>query len=227
VIEPPPEPPTSPGPPPLGDKSAGILLGMFQDFYRQELNAEEDVFRTLPFFATALGLIIAALNYSASQLPEWTTLTQSCGSPSRNILSTAKWAACGWPALLAGVLLALATFSCVGVLWFLASATKRRKYERVGPEGAHLARAQALHEYHHARGLTDTSLDNAVVGDLREQLLDDYTEVVPLNRNLNLQRYRSRARAVSFLIWSLFIAVAATILVGVTTKFGLMVKVKT
>jgi hypothetical protein len=118
-------------------------------------------------------------------------------------------------------------FSSVGVLWFLASATKRRNYERVGPEEAHLARAQALHEYHRARGLTDASLDNAVVGDLRQQLLDDYTEVVPLNRNLNLQRYRSRARAVSFLIWSLFIAVAATILVGVTTKFGLMVKVKT
>ena len=117
MIEPPSEPLTGPEPPPLGDKSAGTLLGMFQDFYRQEVNAEEDVYRTLPFFATALGLIIAALNYAASQLPDWATLTQSCGSPSRNMLSTAKWFACGWPALLAGALLALATFlvsACYG-----------------------------------------------------------------------------------------------------------------
>jgi hypothetical protein len=49
-------------PEPLTDKSAGILLSMFQDIYRQEVGAEEDVHRTLPFFATALGLIIAALN---------------------------------------------------------------------------------------------------------------------------------------------------------------------
>jgi hypothetical protein len=55
--------------PPLGSESADVLLGMFQDFYRQEVSAEEDVHRTLPFFATALGLIIAALNYAASQLP--------------------------------------------------------------------------------------------------------------------------------------------------------------
>jgi hypothetical protein len=224
VIEPPPEPRAVTELPPLGDKSAAILLTMFQDFYRQELNSEEDVYRTLPFFATALGLIIATLNYSASQLPEWVTFTKICGLPSNNAHEILKWFGCGWPAILASVLLALVIFFSIGVLWFLASATKRRNYERVGPEGAHLTRTQALHEYHHARGLADASLDNAVLADLREQLLNDYSEVVPLNRNLNLQRYRSRARAVSFLIWSLFIAVAATILIVVTSKFGLMVK---
>ncbi len=57
---------------------------------------------------------------------------------------------------------------------------------------------------------------------LREQLLEDYTEVIPLNRELTLQRYHLRARAVSFLLWSLFAAVAATILMMVTAKFGLL-----
>jgi hypothetical protein len=48
----------------LSEKGAGILLSMFQDMYKQELGAEEDVHRTLPFFATALGLIVTALVFA-------------------------------------------------------------------------------------------------------------------------------------------------------------------
>jgi hypothetical protein len=70
--------------------------------------------------------------------------------------------------------------------------------------------------------MTDQNLDSAVATDLRQQLLEDYTEVIPLNRGLTLQRYHLRALAVSFLLWSLFAAVAATILMMVTAKFGLV-----
>jgi hypothetical protein len=121
---------------------------------------------------------------------------------------------------LSGSFLAVAIGASFGVLWYLAAATRRRDYERVGPEEAQLARAQALQEYHRALGLTGADLDGAVVADLREQLLEDYAEVIPLNRSLTRQRYRFRARAFSFLLWSLFAAVAATILTVVTTKFG-------
>src|SRR5271165_369501 len=159
---------------------------MFQDIYRQEVGAEEDVHRTLPFFATALGLIIAALNYAASQLPSEDAITKSCGVGQR-------WFACRWPVLLSGSFLAIAIGASFGVLWYLAAATRRRDYERVGPEEAQLARAQALQEYHRALGLTGADLDGAVVTDLREQLLEDYAEVIPLNRNLTRQRYRFRA----------------------------------
>jgi hypothetical protein len=178
-------------------------MSLFQDFYRQEISAEEDVYRTLPFFATALGLIIAALNYAASHLPDWAVITKLCGAVTLDKTLFTSWAPCGWPVILAGILLLVAALSSAGVLWFLASATKRRDYERVGPEGAHLHRAHALHEYHRLNNLSGAELDGAVASDLREQLLTDYTEVIPRNRNLNLQRYRSRARAVSFLLWSM------------------------
>jgi Tn3 transposase DDE domain len=67
-------------PEPLSDKSAGILLSMFQDIYRQEVSVEEDVHRTLPFFATALGLI-----HAAGHLPSWDELTNTKFSPSRAV----------------------------------------------------------------------------------------------------------------------------------------------
>ncbi|HET6238491.1 MAG TPA: hypothetical protein VFE41_26570 [Acetobacteraceae bacterium] len=55
--------------PPLGEKSASVIIAMLQDLYRQEVGAAEDVHRTLPFFPTALGLIVASPNYSATQPP--------------------------------------------------------------------------------------------------------------------------------------------------------------
>ena len=64
--------------PPLGEKTVSALFALLHDFYRQELGAEEDVHRTLPFFATALGLIVASLNYSATQLPSWSAVLKSC-----------------------------------------------------------------------------------------------------------------------------------------------------
>ena len=225
MTEPPPELPAPPEPQPLGDKSAGILLGMFQDFYRQELSAEEDVHRTLPFFATALGLIIAALSYVASQLPSWPDLGKACGLASNLTIFSFNFLGCGWPVLLSGTLLAMAALMSLGVLFFLAKATKRRTYDRIGPEGVHLARVRALQDYYLARGgLTVESLDTAVVLDLREQLLNDYAEVIPRNRTLTLQRYHYRALAVSFLLWSLFAAITATIIIVLATKLGLILK---
>ncbi len=209
---------TPPPPEPLGEKSAGILLSMFQDVYRQELGAEEDIHRTLPFFATALGLILAALNYAAAQLPKWSDLTKYCGKASFEW----DWFICSWPVTISGFLFSLATAFSIAVLWSLAGATKRRGYDRIGPEDALLSRAQALQEYHKKVGLAGPDLDNAVLVDLRQQLLQDYAEAIPLNRERTLQRYRLRARAVSFLLGSLFAAVVATILMMATIKFGLV-----
>jgi hypothetical protein len=207
---------------PVGDKAGTILLAMFQDFYRQELAAEEDVHRTLPFFGTALGLIVAALNYAGSQLPDWATVIKTCSvnhvSFDRGVI------ACAWPATLTAVLLVISALTGVGVLWLLALATKRRNYERVGPERVHLNRARALREYHLAQGLTSDDLDTAVTSDLRDQLLQDFAIVLPINRSVTLQRYKLRARAVAYLLWSLFIALVATIIILMTAKTGLLMR---
>jgi hypothetical protein len=177
----------------------------------------------LPFFATALGLIIAALNYTASQLPDWTSVVKMCGLPS---VSGFDWrlAGCGWPVLADGALLALAAASGLTVLAQLFSATRIRNYQRVGPEDAVLKRAMELHAFHLSRGLVGPDVDDAVAGRLREQLLSDYAKVNSTNRMRTSDRYRSRARAVFWLILSLFAAIFATILAIVTAKFGLLGK---
>lgn len=102
-----PLPETSPADsPPLGEKTTSLIFDLFQEVYRQEIGAEEDVHRTLPFFATALGLIIASLNYSATQLPSWGVVLESCRP---GVSSSLSWhiIPCAWLVLVADLSLFL------------------------------------------------------------------------------------------------------------------------
>ena len=114
---------------PLGDKSAGMLLSLFQDVYKQELGAEEDVHRTLPFFATALGLIVTALVFAVPHLPSWPDLTKKCPTSTAinlNWFSTTvdlDWFTCRWSILIPDLSLAAAFCCSFLVLGYLAQAT--------------------------------------------------------------------------------------------------------
>lgn len=191
---------------PTPPKTTEALLAAFSDMYRQELAAEEDVIRTLPFFATALGLIIAAIAYAANTLPEWAALAR-------------------WPAKLAfGVaagLLVLAIGEAGVVLWFISRAVVPQRYQRIGPEGALRARAAALEAYYRAQRVTGDSRDAAIAQDMRQALLDSFTLATPINRGLNERRYRFRALAASNLFRSLICAFAATIVLYVSHRLGL------
>jgi hypothetical protein len=224
VTYPPPESTPTPEPqepPPLGEKTGSAILALLQDFYRQEIGAEEDVHRTLPFFATALGLIVAALSYGATQIPTWAKVMKACSPPPT---AFASWDTlrCAWPFAVTIIALALVLILVSAVLLHLFRATRPRDYQRVGKEPAIVERARALRVYHAARNLTDTAADDAVATDLRTQLIDDFARVIPPNRALTLERYHARARAVTSLLWSLFFAFVATILIVAITKFGLL-----
>jgi hypothetical protein len=202
--------------PPLGEETVSALFALLHDFDRQELGAEEDVHRTLPFFATALGLIVASLNYSATQLPSWSAVVRSCNR------TDIGWSVvpCAWPVLLAGLFLLFVMILSGAVLAYLGLATRKREYLRAGPEPVILERMRDLHVYHAGTGLSGDQLDTAVTLDVRAQLLDTFAEVVSANREITLQRYRYRARAVLCLLLSLLFALLATMLITVTVKFG-------
>ncbi len=105
---------------------------------------------------------------------------------------------------------------------YLGLATRKREYLRAGPEPVTLERMRELHIYHARTALSGDDLDTAVTLDVRAQLLDTFAEVVSANRDITLQRYRHRARAVLCLLLSLLFALLATILIIVTVKFGLI-----
>jgi hypothetical protein len=129
---------------------------------------------------------------------------------------------CAWPVVLADMFLLVVMILSGAVLGYLGLATRKRDYLRAGPEPVILERMRELHIYHAGTGLSGDDLDSAVTLDVRAQLLDTFAEVVSANREITLQRYRYRARAVLCLLLSLLFALLATILIVVTVKFGLI-----
>lgn len=185
------------------------MLSTFADLYRQEIGAEEDVHRTLPFFGTALGIVIAALAYAAGRLPKWTEL------PTHRAMAVFA---------VATVLLSLAVIKAGFVLVFISRAIARRDYRRIGPETALRTRLSELQAYYEGQGATGDVQDAELVKDMQQVLLDSYTTVTPINRGLNQRRYRFRSLASSNLVRSLIWALGATIVIFAADKLGYLPK---
>ncbi len=130
-------------PPPVGSHATpevtALLLATFADLYRQKVGAEEDVHRTLPFFGTALGIVIASLAYAAGRLPKWPDLPADKGNYAFDA---------------AAALLTLAVLEAACVLVWISFAIARRNYERIGPEADMLARVEELQSYYDNQGKT-------------------------------------------------------------------------
>ena len=186
------------------------MLETFADLYRQEVTAEEDIYRTLPFFGTALGIVVGALAYAAGRLPKWSELTTD-----RGVLAFGAAAA----------LLGLAIIEAACVLVWVSRAVTRRPYQRIGPEPALRARLSELQAYYESQGTAAESQDRELLKDMRQVLLESYTKVTPINRALNARRYKLRARAASHLIRSLIWALLATTVIFAADKLSYLPRV--
>ena len=191
-------------------ETAALLLTTFSELYRHEVGAEEDVHRTLPFFGTALGIVVTALAYAAGHLPRWPDIMTSEGRLAFYVASA---------------LLCLTFFTALCVLVLLAMAVKRRDYERIGPESALQSRLAELRAFHNDPALPGGERDQRIANDIRQMLLDSYTTATPLNRSLNRYRYRLRANASVLLVLSLNWVLTATIIMIVVGKLGYFPKV--
>ena len=198
-------------PPP---EATRLLLDVFAEAYRQELGAEEDVHRTLPFFGTALGIVIAALAYAAGRLPRWSAML----APGIQLADRTSY-------IVSVALLVLSALEAACVLAWLTRAIARRPYHRIGPESALRARLAELQAAYAAAEVAGERLDQELVQQMRRVLLESYMAVTPLNRSVNLQRYGFRARAASHLVRSLIWALAATTVIFMADKFAALPQV--
>ena len=206
---PPETPPGAPEPPATSETTALLML-TFADLHRQEVAAEEDVYRTLPFFGTALAIAVGALAYAGGRLPRWPDLSTQTEV---------------WVFALAAVLLGLAFIEAACVLVLLSRAVTRRPYKRIGPEPALLARLEELKIYYEKQGTTLNRQDGELVKDMRQVLLESYSAVTPINRSFNERRYKHRAWAAINLVGSLIFALLATTVIFSADKIGFLPKV--
>lgn len=156
------------------------------DSYKREIEAEENVWRSLPFFAATFALQFAGL----AQARDWLLAMQ------------------GTTALVAIGLLVLAGGSTALGLLFLAQSIAPAEFRYLSRETELLRYAGALREQERAAGREATEASAAALASFRATLVAQYAMAVDNNRAINRRRATRRTRAALAILCSVLLVTA-------------------
>ena len=154
--------------------------------YRQQLADEENVPRSLPFFATSLAVLVAILGAIKDWIPKL----------DGSVLHSVIWG-----------LLALLAFCLALIIYFLREAVRRRDYKYIMDELALAKYVSALRDYYADAPDRDLA-EAAILADVESELGRQYRAAAVNNRTINFDRARARASAFEVLIFALLLAFA-------------------
>lgn len=165
----------------------------FAEAYRKEVDQEENVWRSLPFFAATLALQVAALG----TLRSWI-------------------ASVGGPELVAAAgLLITAAGASAAALVFLVLSVRPVEYLRLTSEPLLLAYAAKVQTEDLAKAEPGTSRQTVaddVLAKAKATLVDQYSQAAERNRRINERRGRHRTRAGLAALMSVLIVLVLTAL---------------
>jgi hypothetical protein len=169
----------------------------FAEAYRKELDQEENIWRSLPFFAATLALQLTAV----TQIRDWI-------------------AAIGGPLFVAAVtLLAVAGVSALAALAFLALSIWPADFRRVAREPAFRDYAEdvrAAVDRTAQPGTTAQDIADQALVTVKAALAEQYSLAADNNRMVNETRALWRARAGLAMLGSVFAALVLVAIVVVT-----------
>lgn len=177
-----------------GPELASYLEKVIADAYKREFDQEENVWRTLPLFATSIGLVagLATLLHTALKPIDGTWFPYvSYGG-------------------LAGMYVSLFV-----LLFFLFQSTKRRKVKAPSEETALRGKAAEYAEYYRTGGAAPEDVDKLAALDFRELMIRQMSVAAMSLRRNNLDRITARARAVYTLGVALLFVFVLTIAIFV------------
>ncbi|AQR61670.1 hypothetical protein BZG35_08405 [Brevundimonas sp. LM2] len=155
--------------------------------YKREVDQDENVFRSLPFFAATLGVQIAILIPLVARLPAFRL------DPYVLVLHG---------------LLGLTGVGVVMTVVFLFIATAQRTFRYPPSETALIVWARAERDTYLQAGFDRADVEAVVADDLRARLAEEFAQAAEHNRAQNLIRLKVRARALAALIAALCLALA-------------------
>ena len=178
--------------------AAEYLEKLFAESFKRELDQDENVVRSLPFFTAALALAVTLL-----------------GIAGRSLL---PFDATPWTfrffMLIAAILLAgCAVWALCGVLWHLFAAVRPRSYTIPPTETELIAWENQLRTFHTASNLDGDDLERAVVTDLRDLMIKEYAKAAMAYRANNIPKLFARSQALMRLIMLLAFAFASTFII--------------
>lgn len=189
------EPPPAPTAPATDAAVIDYLVALSRASYDRECQQGESMWRALPFFATAIGLLINVLAGQANALPT----------------SLSLYAMFCYSAVLASLIL-------LGVSgYYVWVAAIPRKYQ-TPPLEIETCKYEATLREHHLKYNATGDIEALVLLDLKRHILQEYSQAASQNRDANDGRTQARGRALKFYLWAALAAVLVPLAGFVTTK---------
>ena len=160
------------------------LEEVLKDSFDRELDVDENVARTLPFFAAAFAFAGPMFTYIIVELP-----------PSGGVLG-----------VVLRIMLAAAAVSACIVLGNLFRAVRRRDYKIPPSEPELVEYANDLKEAYGQTGLTPKFVQVRTKEKLRELMVRHYADDTAHNRRVNAPKLKARAEGFTWLVIMLSIA---------------------
>lgn len=176
----------------MGTKTDEYLASLLADSFKREVDSDEAVWRSLPFFGAMLGLAIALLPQIY-----------------RSAVGTAGL---GWTIPIYALLAVSILLFAIAAGWFWA-VIRPRKYRYPPPDLSILEYTQALRAFYRAEG-NDEDQDEKVRDELRAFVLHEFAHTTTHNRRNNNAKLRARSQVLLFAMAGFLVAFAceATIL---------------
>jgi hypothetical protein len=175
------------------------LESVFKEAFKRELEVDENVARTLPFFAATLALVVTLYGYATTKLPAFEL----------GVLS-----------LLLHLLLIAGAACLAGVVYSLFQAVRVREYRIPPKETEQITWAESLKSFYAEQGMNPAAVDEKVASDLRTRMLVEFAEGVEHNRAANAPKLKARAQGFTLLVAALGIAFLMIAIIFTTDRLA-------
>lgn len=173
------------------------LEKVIESAFKREYEQDESIVRSLPFFAAALGVVVAIFAQIVVRLPEADT----------------------WPSIVVGGILILSGVCFGFTLWSLFQVVRVREY-KVPPDEIHLRLwADDLTLYFESQGKTREEALKCAESDLRSRMTSAYAEAAVHNRKQNQSKLTHRSLGFLLVVLMLTLASAAAGVIFIEKSF--------
>lgn len=199
-----PRPPASDEQPPagieLGVDTVKYLGDLASESFKRQLELDESVWRSLPFFAATYAFVAAIVGRAAADVPPWEN---------------------GLSARLALVMLIGAVCSLAWALRWFWVVLRPRQYEYPAPDHQVKQYAEDVWNFYADSGVEDAkSLDEKTLMELRLFMIDQYGSASATNLRHNAEKLKARTKVLLFMLLGFALAFSCESTIFLSTHIG-------
>lgn len=184
----------------LGDDTIKYLGDLASDSFKRQIELDESVWRSLPFFAATFAFVATIIGKSATDVPHWNKSTSG---------------------KIAFVMLFLAVCSLAWSLRWFWVVLRPREYEYPAPDDRVKEYASGIRQFYIESGVSDSkTLDGKTLAELRLFMIDQYGNASTTNLGHNAAKLKARPKVLLFMLLGFALAFACEAIIFVNTHVG-------